>query len=156
MFDVSKVAKDLQVTPQAIYKQRDYLLDNGLMVKDKFGQWRISTQGYNYLKEKRINKLNQLQGKVINNSKPEAKEEPKTQRENLEDAFKSVYIKQVELLENQLTELRADRDYFKSLYEEKDRQLNQYINTHLLPQASEQAENHKGFFKRFFSKWCSY
>jgi predicted transcriptional regulator len=36
MFSISKVAEQLQVTPQAIYKQRDYLLDNGYMVKDKF------------------------------------------------------------------------------------------------------------------------
>ena len=71
MFSISKVAEQLQVTPQAIYKQRDYLLDNGYMVKDKFGQWQISTQGYNYLREKRISKLNQVQ-KIVKTDNEEA------------------------------------------------------------------------------------
>lgn len=150
MFSISKVAEQLQVTPQAIYKQRDYLLDNGYMVKDKFGQWQISTQGYNYLREKRISKLNQAPKIVkIDNEEAEKEQRETTQNSSVFE-LKEVYRKQVELLENQIKEIKSDRDFFKSLYEEKDKQLNQYINTHLL--TSGEPTEHKGFFKRLFSK----
>ena len=151
MFSISKVAEQLQVTPQAIYKQRDYLLDNGYMVKDKFGQWQISVQGYNYLKEKRINKLNQEHSKVDNEPSKTDNQNAQTESEPKENELHQVYRKQVELLENQIKEIKSDRDYFKSLYEEKDRQLNQYINTHLLGTGETNTEKPKGFFKRLFS-----
>lgn len=148
MFSISKVAEQLQVTPQAIYKQRDYLLDNGYMVKDKFGQWQISVQGFNYLKEKRISKLNQVQKIVkIDNEEAEKEQKETTQNSSVFE-LKEVYKSQVELLEKQIEELKEDRNYFKSLYEEKDKQLNQYINTHLLPSGND--TEHKSFFKRFF------
>lgn len=150
MFSISKVAEQLQVTPQAIYKQRDYLLDHGYMVKDKFGQWQISVQGYNYLKEKRISKLNQAPKIVkIDNEEAEKEQKETTQNSSVFE-LKEVYRNQVELLEKQIEELKEDRNYFKNLYEEKDRQLNQYINTHLLPSGN--ATEHKSFFQRFFKK----
>lgn len=154
MFSVNEVAKQLQITPQAIYKQRDFLLDNGYMIKDKFGQWQISSQGFNYLKDKRINKLNQGTLEV----KQVGAENSNEQRANNEGTslfeLKEVYKTQVELLQRQIEELKEDRNYFKFLYEEKDKQLNQYINTHLLTSGTDEqaAAEPKGFFRRFFSK----
>lgn len=150
MFSISKVAEQLQVTPQAIYKQRDYLLDHGYMVKDKFGQWQISVQGFNFLKEKRISKLNQAPKIVKIDNEEAEKEQKETAQNSSVFELKEVYRNQVELLEKQIEELKEDRNYFKSLYEEKDKQLNQYINTHLLP--SGDTTERKGFFRKIFSK----
>ena len=51
MFFIKQVANDLGITPQAIYKQKEDLIDKGYMLKTTTNDWEITAEGYNYLKE---------------------------------------------------------------------------------------------------------
>ena len=50
MFFIKQVAKDLGITPQAIYKQKEDLIDKGYMLKTTTNDWEITAEVYNYLK----------------------------------------------------------------------------------------------------------
>ena len=82
MFLIKQVSSDLGITPQAIYKQKEELQNKGYMIKNSSNDWEITSDGYNYLKEKQINRFKRnnislkendikstnLQGKEENNS----------------------------------------------------------------------------------------
>ena len=52
MFLIKQVSSDLGITPQAIYKQKEELQNKGYMIKNSSNDWEITSDGYNYLKEK--------------------------------------------------------------------------------------------------------
>ena len=47
MFFIKQVANDLGITPQAIYKQKEDLIDKGYMLKTTTNDWEITAEGYN-------------------------------------------------------------------------------------------------------------
>ena len=51
------MSSDLGITPQAIYKQKEELQSKGYMIKNSSNDWEITSDGYNYLKEKQINRF---------------------------------------------------------------------------------------------------
>ena len=53
MFLIKQVSSDLGITPQAIYKQKEELQSKGYMIKNSSNDWEITSDGYNYLKEKK-------------------------------------------------------------------------------------------------------
>ena len=55
MFLIKQVSSDLGITTQAIYKQKEELQNKGYMIKNSSNDWEITSDGYNYLKEKRFN-----------------------------------------------------------------------------------------------------
>ena len=57
MFLIKRVSSDLGITPQAIYKQKEELQSKGYMIKNSSNDWEITSDGYNYLKEKQINRF---------------------------------------------------------------------------------------------------
>ena len=57
MFLIKQVSNDLGITPQAIYKQKEELQSKGYMIKNSSNDWEITSDGYNYLKEKQINRF---------------------------------------------------------------------------------------------------
>ena len=57
MFLIKQVSSDLGITPQAIYKQKEELQNKGYMIKNSSNDWEITSDGYNYLKEKQINRF---------------------------------------------------------------------------------------------------
>ena len=57
MFLIKQVSSDLGITPQAIYKQKEELQSKGYMIKNSSNDWEITSDGYNYLKEKQINRF---------------------------------------------------------------------------------------------------
>ena len=61
MFFIKQVANDLGITPQAIYKQKEDLIDKGYMLKTTTNDWEITAEGYNYLKERQINRVKRKQ-----------------------------------------------------------------------------------------------
>ena len=166
MFSIKEVANSLDVTTQAIYKQKNELIDKGYMIKNNFGNWEITDSGYNYLQDKRVNYMqrnsNQLQ-KEVDNQKENEKEEKTVNSEyinNLEVANITIqhYKEQLQTITSQLQEMKEQRDYFKLKYEEKDNICNQYMNSHLLEPTEEERERlktenkNKGFFSRLFGK----
>lgn len=169
MFSIKQVATSLQMSTQAIYKQKDELIAKGYMEKNKQGNWEITDTGFNYLQDK---KIAYMQQHTTNNIQPVTnqpiKEEQKEEREEVttfdistNDKVANIiinhYKEQLQTVTNQLQEMTQQRDYFKAKFEEKDNLCNQYMNSHLLPPTEEEAqENHEkqktSIFKRLFSK----
>ena len=54
MFSIKQVATSLQMSTQAIYKQKDDLISKGYMEKNDKGMWEITDNGFNYLQDKKI------------------------------------------------------------------------------------------------------
>ena len=169
MFSIKQVADNLQMSTQAIYKQKDELIDKGYMEKNKQGNWEITDNGFNYLRDKKIAYMQQHTNQPI---QPVAnQEQEKAQKEEVEDTpnidispndkvanlIINHYKEQLQTVANQLQEMTQQRDYFKAKFEEKDNLCNQYMNSHLLPPTeAEQRENNEkqkqSFFKRLFSR----
>ena len=55
MFSIKEVANSLQISTQAIYKQKAELIDRGFLIKNNNNQWEITDNGFNYLQDKKIN-----------------------------------------------------------------------------------------------------
>ena len=170
MFSVKEVARNLQISTQAIYKQKEELISKGYMVKNDSNQWEITDNGFNYLQDKKINFVQQhaignIQPVVnqVENKQVEAEEEkPKnidfTSNDTVVNLLIEQYKTQLQTLTNQLKEVQEQKEYFKAKFEEKDNLLNQYINTHLLPPTELQQDNRqdqptkKTFLQRLFNK----
>lgn len=170
MFTIKQVANNLQMSTQAIYKQKQELMDRGFMIKNDKGQWEITDNGFNYLQDKKIlymqQHTNQPIQQVANNTDKEEVEQKKEKEETIDisssDKVVNLLInqlkEQLQTVTNQLQEMTQQRDYFKLKFEEKDNICNQYMNSHLLPPTEEEAERIKqeapkkqSFFKRLFN-----
>lgn len=169
MFSIKQVATSLQMSTQAIYKQKDELISKGYMEKNKQGNWEITDTGFNYLQDK---KIAYMQQHTTNNVQPIAnqpiKEEVKEEEEEtttfdistndkVANLLINHYKEQLQTVTNQLQEMTQQRDYFKAKFEEKDNLCNQYMNSHLLPPTEEEQHQSKdkpkqSIFKRLFSK----
>ncbi len=166
MFSIKQVATSLQMSTQAIYKQKDELIAKGYMEKNKQGNWEITDTGFNYLQDK---KIAYMQQHTTNNIQPVANQPIKEEVEETEQAL--IYLKenlketenkatnldtttndkvtnllinhykeQLQTITNQLQEMTQQRDYFKAKFEEKDTLCNQYMNSHLLPPIEDELE----------------
>ena len=174
MFTVKQVAQNLQVSTQAIYKQKDELISKGFMIKNNSNQWEITPNGFNYLQDKKITFMQQhttetIQppiNQVANKEYEEKTEEKQTVDMSTNDKVANIiinhYKEQLQTVTNQLQEMTEQRDYFKAKFEEKDNLCNQYMNSHLLPPTedeiqaklneSNQNKKNKNFWTRLFNK----
>ena len=169
MWSIKQVANSLQMSTQAIYKQKQELIEKGYMEKNDQGNWEITDTGFNYLQDKKIAYMqqhnNQPMQPVANQPiKEEVKEETKEElnfdiltNDKVANILINHYKEQLQTVTNQLQEMTQQRDYFKAKFEEKDNLCNQYMNTHLLPPTEEEAERmqqetpKKSFFARLFN-----
>ena len=170
MFSIKQVANSLQMSTQAIYKQKQELIDKGYMIKNEQGNWEITDTGFNYLQDK---KIAYMQQHTTNNVQPvtnqQIKEEVKEENEEeptfdipTNDKVANIiinhYKEQLQTVTSQLQEMTEQRNYFKAKFEEKDRLLNEYLNHHLLTtgdnqeEANNQEQPKKTFFQRLFNK----
>lgn len=170
MFTVKQVANSLQMSTQAIYKQREELIEKGYMIKNEQGNWEITDTGFNYLQDKKIAYMQQHNTQLVQpvtNQPPkeeETEEEEKatnidiTTDDKVANILINHYKEQLQTITNQLQEMTQQRDYFKAKFEEKDNLCNQYMNSHLLPPIEEELERNsrenknKGFFWKLFNK----
>lgn len=169
MFSIKQVANSLQMSTQAIYKQKQELIDKGYMIKNEQGNWEITDTGFNYLQDKKIaymqqHTTNNVQPVTNQQIKEEVKEESEEEptfdistNDKVANIIINHYKEQLQTVTNQLQEMTEQRNYFKAKFEEKDNLCNQYMNSHLLPPTEEEArENHEkpkqSIFKRLFSK----
>lgn len=170
MFTVKQVANSLQMSTQAIYKQREELIEKGYMIKNEQGNWEITDTGFNYLQDKKIAYMQQHNTQLVQpvtNQPPkeeETEEEEKptnidiTTDDKVANILINHYKEQLQTITNQLQEMTQQRDYFKAKFEEKDNLCNQYMNSHLLPPIEEELETNsrenknKGFFWKLFNK----
>lgn len=169
MWTIKEVANNLQISTQAIYKQRQELIDKGFMIKSDRGILEITDNGFNYLRDKKITYMQQHTNQpiqpVVNNTDKEEVEQKKEKGETIDisssDKVVNLLInqlkEQLQTVTNQLQEMTEQRDYFKLKFEEKDNLCNQYMNSHLLPPLKEDAEEtpteapkKQSLFKRLF------
>lgn len=168
MFSIKQVANSLQMSTQAIYKQKDELIAKGYMEKNEQGNWEITDNGFNYLQDKKIKYMqqhnNQPMQPVVNQPIKEDVKEAEESTTNIDivtdDKVANIlinhYKEQLQTITNQLQEMTQQRDYFKAKFEEKDNLCNQYMNSHLLPQTENEAREKQekpkqSIFKRLFS-----
>lgn len=123
MFYIKQVAKDLGITPQAIYKQKEDLINKGYMLKTTTNDWEITAEGYNYLKERQINRIKRKQVELKENEIVNTKNSEDNTIFSLNETLKNFYetrMKELkETYENQINEKNKQVEYFKNLYEEE-------------------------------------
>lgn len=169
MFSIKQVATNLGMSTQAIYKQKDELIEKGYMEKNSQGNWEINNTGFNYLQDKKIAYMQQhtnqpiqpVTNQPIKEEQPEAEEKTEKVDISTDDKVANLllnhYKEQLQTITNQLQEMTEQRDYFKAKFEEKDNLCNQYMNSHLLPPTEEEArakqeKQKQSIFKRLFGK----
>lgn len=155
MFLIKQVASDLGITPQAIYKQKEELIEKGYMSKNSSNDWELSSDGYNYLKERQINrfKRNNESLKIENEQTLKNKEifENFGLNETLINFYETRLKELKETYENQINEKSKQVEYFKNLYEEeKSERIKTYAQyqTYLLGTA----EDNKRHWWKFWNK----
>ena len=159
MFLIKQVSADLGITPQAIYKQKDELQNKGYMIKNSLNDWEITSAGYNYLKEKQINRIKRnnekndvtLHETNTKNVDLQEKNEDFSLNETLINFYETRIKEMKESYENQLNEQNKQVEYFKNLYEEEKSErikTNAQYQTYLLGTA----EDNKKHWWQFWSK----
>lgn len=158
MYSIKEASKMLDCSTQNIYQQKSKLLQAGLMEKDNAGGYYLNEKGINYLMDKRAEtiKASSKDFKQVDNEAFKQIVTPTIATDNTD------YIN---LLKEQIQDLKKDRDYWQNEYTKKDTELqakNEYIqgiNTKVFAllgtedQNKKQAEEtKKGFFSKFFSK----
>ena len=123
MFLIKQVSSDLGITPQAIYKQKEELQSKGYMIKNSSNDWEITSDGYNYLKEKQINRFKRNNVSLKENDMKSADSQGKEAKNSLNETLINFYETRLEEIkqsyENQLDEQKKQVEYFKNLYEEE-------------------------------------
>lgn len=142
-WSIKEVAEQIGVTYQAIYKNREKFLKKGYL-EEIDGTLKVTLSGYNYLisKKKKVEPIKE----------PGANAEVKNEYiEVLKDRIKHLEEELKENKKNYQEEIERERTrtaYFKTLFEQKDRQVTMY----LLPGGTEEEQSKKGIFKRLFKK----
>lgn len=110
MFLIKQVAEDLGISTQAIYKQKAELLEKGYMIKNSADDYELTNEGYEYLKEKRVNKIKR-KAKKLNSDNSKSNEKSMI--------IDTIWLnkKLTAMYEERINELQKQVDYFKGLYE---------------------------------------
>lgn len=155
MFLIKQVSSDLGITPQAIYKQKEELQSKGYMIKNSSNDWEITSDGYNYLKEKQINRFKRNNISLKENDMKSADFQGKKEKNSLNETLINFYETRLEEIkqsyENQLNEQKKQVEYFKNLYEEEKSErirTNAQYQTYLLGTA----EDNKKHWWQFWNK----
>lgn len=155
MFLIKEVSNDLGMTPQAIYKQKEELIQKGYMQKNTSGDLEITSEGYNYLKERRINRIKQKNASLKQDESKNVDKSINNSENGLNETIVNFYETRIEELkesyENQLREQKQQVEYFKSLYEEEKTErikTNAQYQTYLIGTA----EDNKRHWWQFWNK----
>ncbi len=92
MYKIKEIATDFGITPQAIYNRKENLIKQGYMKKNTKNDWKITNDGYEFLKEKKKKRVKQKQSSLI-------------QGENLQVIIKN-YEDRIEELKEQIQYLK--------------------------------------------------
>ena len=112
-YSVKELARTFGCTKQAIFNEMDNMSKLGYARKED-GQYFINEAGFNYLMDKKSRN-----GKTI-----KADTEPKEKNEKeFSSQVEALLHQQICSLQNQLEEMRKEKEYFKTLAENKDKQI---------------------------------
>ena len=152
-YSIKEASRLLDCSTQNIYQQKDRLLQLGLMEKDDTVGYCLNEKGLNYLREKRI--------ETIKSSSSIDKQDLTIGRNAVFPNNSNDLV--IDLLKEQIQELKNEKEYWKNEYAKKDIELSK-ANEHLqemnttvfqkLLASTEQNNNSKeekqGFFKKLF------
>lgn len=155
-FSIRRASEMLDCTPQNIYQQKNALIKRGYWEKDKTGQYYITTAGINYLRDKR-------EETIKASSKGFNQVENKDLTSSINPGISKESIDLINVLQEQIKELKEEKDYWRKQTELKDQELknkNDYIQElnikafSLLGTAEDNKKQEestkKGFFRKLF------
>lgn len=155
MFLVKEVAKNLGITTQAIYKQREELERKGYMQTNSNGDLEITLEGFNYLQDKKSKQIKQQNNGLKDVAQKNTDKSINYDELGLQTTLLNFYEKRIEELkesyEKQLQEQKQQVDYFKEQYEkEKEERIktNAQYQTFLLGTAEDNKKAHWWHFRK--------
>jgi len=154
MYSIKEASKLLECSTQNIYRQKAELISKRYMEQAETGSYYLNEKGINYLREKRIETMraNSQDFKQVDNQDLKSVASPTVAIENTE------YIN---LLKEQIQELKAEKEYWKNEYTKKDIELkdkNEYIqgiNTKVFALLGTEEDNKKQAEEHKKSSWLS-
>lgn len=154
MYSIKDASKLLDCSTQNIYRQKQQLIKSGYMEQAETGSYYLNEKGINFLREKRIETMraNSQDFKQVDNQDLKSVASPTVAIENTE------YIN---LLKEQIQELKAEKEYWKNEYTKKDIELkdkNEYIqgiNTKVFALLGTEEDNKKQAEEHKKSSWLS-
>ena len=154
MYSIKDASKLLDCSTQNIYRQKQQLIKSGYMEQAETGSYYLNEKGINFLREKRIETMraNSQDFKQVDNLDLKSVASPTVAIENTE------YIN---LLKEQIQELKAEKEYWKNEYTKKDIELkdkNEYIqgiNTKVFALLGTEEDNKKQAEEHKKSSWLS-
>ena len=154
MYSIKDASKLLDCSTQNIYRQKQQLIKSGSMEQAETGSYYLNEKGINFLREKRIETMraSSQDFKQVDNQDFKSVATPTVSIENTE------YIN---LLKEQIQELKAEKEYWKNEYTKKDIELkdkNEYIqgiNTKVFALLGTEEDNKKQAEEHKKSSWLS-
>lgn len=154
MYSIKDASKLLDCSTQNIYRQKQQLIKSGYMEQAETGSYYLNEKGINFLREKRIETMraSSQDFKQVDNQDFKSVATPAVSIENAE------YIN---LLKEQIQELKAEKEYWKNEYTKKDIELkdkNEYIqgiNTKVFALLGTEEDNKKQAEEHKKSSWLS-
>lgn len=125
------------------------------MLKTTSNDWEITSEGYNYLKERQVNRIKRKQVELKDDESVNTKNNEESVVFSLNETLKNFYETRIEEMkqsyENQLNEQKKQVEYFKNLYEEEKSErikTNAQYQTYLLGTA----EDNKSYWWKLWNK----
>lgn len=154
MYSIKDASKLLDCSTQNIYRQKQQLIKSGYMEQAETGSYYLNEKGINFLRDKRIETMraSSQDFKQVDNQDFKSVATPTVSIENTE------YIN---LLKEQIQELKAEKEYWKNEYTKKDIELkdkNEYIqgiNTKVFALLGTEEDNKKQAEEHKKSSWLS-
>lgn len=157
LFSIKEASKMLECSTQNLYQMKGKLIAEGFMEKSNSGRYLLNEQGINFLRDKRILTLKTNKGfNQLDNKDLTSIANANTSNDNTEI---------IEILKQQLQEIKNDREYWKNQAEKREAELqekNNYIqelNTKAFSLLGTAEQNHKqeenvkkGFWGKIFGK----
>lgn len=115
LYSIKKASELLQCSKQNIYGRKEQLIKQGLMEQSETGTYYLNEKGINYLREKRIETM-KSSSQDFNQVDSQGLTTPQSQ------VFSS-NSDLIDVLKEQIQDLKSEKEYWKKRYEEKDNEL---------------------------------
>lgn len=115
LYSIKEASELLDCSRQNIYGRKEQLIKQGLMEQSETGTYFLNEKGINYLRERRIETIKSSSQDLTSKQKP---------------VFSSNNFDLVDVLKEQIQDLKNEKEYWKKKYEEKDNELSK-ANEHL-------------------------
>jgi len=123
LYSIKEASELLDCSRQNIYGRKEQLIKQGLMEQSETGTYFLNEKGINYLRERRIETIKSSSHGFNQVDSQDLTSEQKP-------VFSSNNFDLVDVLKEQIQDLKNEKEYWKKKYEEKDNELSK-ANEHL-------------------------